>query len=284
MIAPLTRVCFIRGTMTLLHLTILAIVQGITEFLPISSSGHLILVGEWFKHMGEQDQGLALDVGTHLGTLAAVMVYFHTRVAQIFRGLWAIATRRRNADATLVTCLIIGTIPGLIGGALILLIDDSIMRHIPIIIVTSVVFGALLWVADTKSPQDKTIDTDLSLKHAALIGLAQMVALIPGTSRSGITMTTARFLGYQRQEAARFSFLLSIPVTAAAVLAVLAKLLLKHDGEALVLHDFFIVAAMTFVVALGAIHYLLKWLATHNFTPFVIYRFLLAALLTWWIF
>jgi undecaprenyl-diphosphatase len=268
--------------MTLLHLAILAIVQGITEFLPISSSGHLILVGEFFAQQGGQDQGLMIDVGTHLGTLVAVMVYFRDRVAQIFRGLWDIICRRKSFDGYLVWCLIVGTIPGLLGGAAIMLVDESLMRHVPIIIVTSLVFGALLWWTDKKGAQTKSIDQHLTIKHALYIGIAQMIALIPGTSRSGITMSMARYLGYARTEAARLSFLLSIPVTAAAVALYLLKIVIKPPAIEQV-QDFFIVAVMTFFVALGAIHYLLKWLTNHNFTVFVVYRILLAAVLVWWV-
>lgn len=268
--------------MSWLHLAILAVVQGITEFLPISSSGHLILVGEYFKRIGASDQGLMIDVGTHFGTLAAVMVYFRARVTQIFRGLWDIACQRKSFDGYLVWCLIVGTIPGLLGGAAIMLVDEALMRHVPIIIVTSIVFGALLWYADHTGVQKKTIDQNLTMRHAIIVGLAQMVALIPGTSRSGITMMAARFLGYERQEAARFSFLLSIPVTAAAVAVYLLKIAIDPPAIEQV-HDFFIVAVMTFFVALAAIHYLLKWLATHTFTAFVVYRFALAVVLIWWV-
>lgn len=261
--------------MSWVQLIVLAVVQGITEFLPISSSGHLILVGNYFASHGGADQGLMIDVGTHLGTLAAVILYFRARVAQMFRGLRDLITRRKTFDGYLTLCLIIGTIPGVIGGGLIVLLDDTLMRHVPIIIATSIVFGALLWWVDRKGAQNKTIDHNMTLKQAWYIGLAQMVALIPGTSRSGITMTMARYLGYGRVEAARFSFLLSIPVTAAAALVYLLKMALNPPDVQQV-HDFFIVAALSFVVALATIHWLLRWLTTHNFTPFVIYRFVLA--------
>ena len=190
--------------MSWVQLIVLAVVQGITEFLPVSSSGHLILVGNYFASHGGADQGLMIDVGTHLGTLAAVILYFRTRVAQMFRGLWDLVTRRKTFDGYLTLCLIVGTIPGLIGGGLIVLLDDALMRHVPIIIATSIIFGALLWWVDRKGGTSKTIDQHMTLKQAWTIGLAQMVALIPGTSRSGITMTAARFLGYGRVEAARF--------------------------------------------------------------------------------
>jgi undecaprenyl-diphosphatase len=272
--------------MTFLHLLVLSIVQGITEFLPISSSAHLILV-PYVLHM--PDQGLMIDVGAHLGTLVAVMLYFHARLAQMWCGVWEIVLRKpKSFDSTLVWCLAIGTIPGLIGGALIMLYDDTLMRHIWIIGVTSIVFGLLLWYADKRSSSIHTIETGLNLKRAFLIGLSQMVALIPGTSRSGITMTTARFLGFERSQAARFSMLLSIPVTAAAVLAYLAKIVImltKHEAIATAdIKAFFITAVLTFFVALGAIHFLLKWLQTHNFNVFVIYRLILGVVILWSVF
>lgn len=263
--------------MTFLHLLILSIVQGITEFLPISSSAHLILVP---YVLDMPDQGLMIDVGAHLGTLAAVMLYFHQRLLQMWRGVWEILLRKQKTfDSTLVYCLIVGTIPGLIGGALIMLYDDTLMRHIWIIGVTSIVFGLLLWYADKKSTSIYTIETGLTLKRAFYIGLAQLIALIPGTSRSGITMTAARFIGFERSQAARFAMLLSIPVTAAAVLAYLAKMVIKiieHEPiPASDIQAFFVTAVLTFFVALGAIHFLLKWLQTHNFTIFVVYRLIL---------
>lgn len=265
--------------MTLLHLFILSVVQGITEFLPISSSAHLILVP---YVLDMPDQGLMIDVGAHLGTLAAVMLYFHQRLLQMWRGVWEIVLRKEKTfDSTLVYCLIAGTIPGLIAGALIMLYDDALMRHVWIIGVTSIVFGLLLWYADKKSTSVYTIESGLTLKRAVLIGLAQVIALIPGTSRSGITMTAARFMGFERSQAARFAMLLSIPVTAAAVLAYIAKMVIKiaehQPFPASDIHDFFIVAVLTFFVALGAIHFLLRWLQTHNFTIFVIYRLILGS-------
>jgi undecaprenyl-diphosphatase len=269
--------------MTLAQLIILAIIQGITEFLPISSSGHLILIGHYFVENGGRDQGMMIDVGTHLGTLLAVMVYFQSRVLQIFKGLWDIVRRKKSFDSYITVCLICATIPGVLGGALIMLIDDALLRHVPIIIVTSIIFGALLWYADKKSRNSKTINDHMTIRHAIYMGLAQMIALIPGTSRSGITMTVARFLGYERQEAARFSFLMSIPVTAAAVSLYLVKIVVSPPAVEQI-HDFFLVAVLTFFVALGAIHFLLKWLAQHSFTIFVIYRFALALVLMWWIY
>lgn len=265
--------------MSYLHMLILSIVQGITEFLPISSSAHLILVP---YVLDMPDQGMMIDVGAHLGTLLAVMLYFHKRLAQMWHGVWDIILRKpKSFNTHLVYCLIVATIPGLLCGAAIMLYNDEILRHVWIIGVTSVVFGLLLWLADKRSVNRFTIEGHLTVKRAFYIGLAQVLALIPGTSRSGITMTAARFQGFERSEAARFAMLLSIPVTAAAVLAYLAKIMiryLEHDPlPTSDLHAFFITALMTFFVALGAIHFLIKWLQSHDFMVFVVYRLILSA-------
>ncbi len=267
--------------MTFLHLFVLSIVQGITEFLPISSSAHLILV-PYVLHM--PDQGLMIDIGAHLGTLAAVMLYFHQRLLQMWRGFGEIIFRKtKTFDTTLVYALIVGTIPGLVGGALITAYNEEMMRHIWIIGTTSIVFGLLLWFADKQSVNRYTIETGLTIKRAAIIGLSQVLALIPGTSRSGITMTAARFMGFERSQAARFSMLLSIPVTAAAVLYEFLKMGLKYAEHqpfpAGQIQDFFIVAALTFFIALVVIHFLLRYLQTHTFTAFVIYRLILGVLI-----
>ena len=271
--------------MTMLHLFILSIVQGITEFLPVSSSAHLILV-PYVLHI--PDQGMMIDIGAHLGTLIAVILYFHQRLLQMWHGVGEIILRKASPthgtfDSKLVYCLIVGTIPGLIGGALITSYNDELMRHVWIIGTTSIIFGLLLWFADSRSVSRYTIETGLTIKRAFIIGLSQVLALVPGTSRSGITMTTARFMGFERSQAARFSMLLSIPVTAAAVLYELLKMVIKfveHQPLTSVeIHDFFIVAGLTFFIALGVIHFLLRYLQTHTFTAFVVYRLILGVVI-----
>ena len=267
--------------MSFLHLLILSIVQGITEFLPISSSAHLILVPYVLKI---PDQGMMIDIGAHLGTLAAVMLYFNQRLVQMWYGLGEIILRRpKTFNTQLVYYMVVATIPGLIAGGLIMLYNDTLMRHVWIIGLTSIFYGVLLWFADKRSASHYTLEAGMTVKRAAIIGLSQVLALIPGTSRSGITMTAARFLGFERSQAARFSMLISIPITAAAVLAYIAKIAIQvmehkpfEHGEIL---DFFTTAMLTFFVALGAIHFLLRWLQTHNFNVFVIYRVILGILI-----
>ncbi len=189
---------------------ILALLQGLTEFLPISSSAHLILPS---RLLGWPDQGLAFDVAVHVGSLLAVMIYFRRDLLDLPRGAWAaLGSRRLNPEMQMLLLLGVATIPvGLAG----VLLDERVsgqLRSIAVIATTTVVFGLLLGLADWRGGRDRSLD----MRAAIAIGLAQALAVIPGTSRSGITMTAALFCGLDRQSAARFSFLLSIPVILAA--------------------------------------------------------------------
>ena len=205
--------------MTLLQIIVLAVVQGITEFLPISSSGHLILVPELTNW---PDQGIMMDVGVHVGTLLAVMVYFRADVARLFRAFLQMITFSKHYDKKerhLMLALILSTIPIVIFGGLAskLGLTDA-WRTIEVIGWTSIVFGLLLYWFDTKCGSHRDL-SELTFKNAAFIGFAQVLAIIPGTSRSGVTMTAARGLGFNRTDAARFSMLMSIPtIIAAAIL------------------------------------------------------------------
>lgn len=267
--------------MSTLHLIILAIVQGITEFLPISSSAHLMLVPQV---MGESDQGLMIDVGAHAGTLLAVVMIFWRETWQmtcggidILRGKW------KSVNAMLTGNLLIATIPGAVAGFAIITYKDTLMRHLPLIIVSNIIWATVLYFVDKYRPQDKSISADLTWKKSLFVGLAQMIALVPGTSRSGITMTAGRYLGFTRLEAARFSFMMSIPITLGAVLAVLVELIESHPGPEEI-RQFAIVAGLSFVTALATIWFLMKWLKRFNYTPFVIYRLLLAAVMIVWLY
>ena len=191
-----------------LQVVILAIVQGITEFLPVSSSAHLILPSQV---LGWPDQGLAFDVAVHLGTLMAVMTYYRRDLFAMIGGAGqAVTQRTMNDDLKLGLLVVLATIPAVLFG---FLGDDWIERELRsalVIAVTTLVFGALLWAADSFGKRQFSL-VRLGVIGAIFIGLAQALALIPGTSRSGITITAALALGYQREDAARFSFLLSIP-------------------------------------------------------------------------
>lgn len=262
--------------MTLLHLVVLAMVQGITEFLPISSSGHLVLVPAL---TGWPDQGLALDVAVHMGTLGAVILYFRRDVATMAIGALSLCRLRWNASAKLFTLVAAATIPVVIGGLAFKLLAGDALRSVEVIAWATIGFGILLYVADRVGHTGSRVEK-MGMRHALIIGMWQILALIPGTSRSGITMTAGRFLGYDRTESARFSMLLSIPtILAAGVL--LGVDVVKADDFHLGV-DVALGAAFAFVSALAALIVMMRWLKHQTFTPFVIYRLGLgAALLTW---
>lgn len=265
----------ITDSMPLLHLVVLAVVQGVTEFLPISSSAHLILVPAL---TGWPDQGLALDVAMHVGTLAAVMLYFRHEMAALGCGLTHALAGRRTAEARLVLQVIAATVPVVVAGLLLKDRIESDWRSAALITVTTLVFGVLLWLADRRGRTGAGTVAGLSWRAALIIGLAQVLALVPGVSRSGITMTAALFLGQSRPEAARFSFLLAIPTTAGAGVLTGADLL--QSGDAALQGDALIAAVLAFVSAYLAIAGLMSWLRRATFTPFVVYRIALAAALT----
>jgi undecaprenyl-diphosphatase len=266
--------------MPILSLVLLAIIQGVTEFLPISSSGHLAL----FPALtGQTDQGLLIDVSLHVGTLAAVMVYFRKETADALRGTGHLLTRRWDTvESKLAFLLALATVPVVIAGGLLSALGlTEAMRSVEVIAWASIVFGIVLWIADMKGAQEK-VAGDWSWRDAAIMGLAQAVALIPGTSRSGITMTAARGLGYTRVEAARLSLLMSIPTILAS--GILATKDLVEAGDQTLGLDALIGAGLSFVAALLALTLMMRMLRTWSMTPFVIYRVALGVLLLVWVY
>jgi len=267
--------------MTALHLFFLAIVQGITEFLPISSSGHLILIPVL---TGWPDQGLLMDVSVHIGTLVAVLLYFREDTKGLFLaflGACGVAPARRAVENTIYGkmfwYLVVATIPVVVVGLIFEVtgLEDA-MRLASLIAATSIIFGLLLFIADHKGATDKMMDS-MKMKPALIIGLAQVLALIPGTSRSGITVTAARWLGFQRQEAARFSMLLSIPTIMAA--GTLKGIDLVKSGNELVWVHVAFASSISCLAALAAIYMMMRWLSHANMTIFVAYRVLLGLVL-----
>ncbi|MEL7451529.1 MAG: undecaprenyl-diphosphate phosphatase [Pseudomonadota bacterium] len=256
--------------MELIHIIVLAIVQGLTEFLPVSSSAHLILVP---RFLGWEDQGLAFDVAVHVGTLTAVVWYFRKDLRTISAAwLHSLSSGTRSRDSRLAWAVLLGTIPvGLCG----LLFGDFIettLRSPMVIAGTTIGFGVLLWLADLWGPQRRD-EHHLDRLDILLVGCAQALALIPGTSRSGITMTAALALGLTRSGAARFSFLLSIPLILLAGGLETVKLV---QSEVAV--DWLSLLLGTLLSALSAylcIRLFLSFLERVGMLPFAVYRLLL---------
>ena len=263
--------------MELFQIVILALVQGITEFLPISSSAHLILPSQVF---GWADQGLAFDVAVHLGSLIAVMAYFRKDI-QILVTAWCLSFTKvgKTPDSEQGWFIIYATIPAVIFGLLLdILVGDSI-RQLWVIATTTILFALLLAFADKR--RGRNTDSEITLKKALIIGLFQALALIPGTSRSGITMTAALLLGLSRETAARFSFLLSIPLILAA--GCLKALELLQSNLAVDWLSMAMGAGLSAVSAYACIYLFLGWIDKIGFMPFVLYRLLLGAVLIWFI-
>jgi undecaprenyl-diphosphatase len=259
---------------------VLAVVQGITEFLPISSQAHLLLVPAL---AGWPDQGLTIDVAVHVGTLGAVIAYLWRESWAMLTGLWRLIRRRRGSPGLrLIGLLILGTIPVVGAGYLLKETTGGAgLRSLEIVAWATLVFGLLLYAVD------KTCLTVRRMEHLGagsvlIIGLFQVLALLPGTSRAGITMTAARLLGYERPDAARFSMLLSIPTIIAS--GVLLGMDLWHSGNSRLGLAAILAAALSFVTAFIAIAVMMSWLRRASFTPFVVYRVLLGIFLLIWVY
>ncbi|MEQ5872371.1 undecaprenyl-diphosphate phosphatase [Sagittula sp. NFXS13] len=261
--------------MPLFYLMILALVQGVTEFLPISSSGHLILLPNL---TGMADQGQAIDVAVHVGTLGAVILYFWHDVREAAVGTPRMLTGRTDTPGSrLAFLLLVATIPVIIAGLILKITGlNDLMRSTAVIGWTMLVFGILLYWADKTGPEIKE-DHDWNLPDAIKMGLWQAVALIPGTSRSGITITAARMLGYTRQDGAKLAMLMSIPTILAS--GTLLGLEVASEANAALMRDAAIGAAFAFVAAFGALALMMRLLKSVSFTPYVIYRVILGLIL-----
>ena len=279
--------------MTFLEMLILAIVQGITEFLPISSSGHLILVPVF---TGSEDQGPMIDIAVHIGSLLAIIVYFFKDAWGLARGGFAtIGIGHAPEQKKLFWWIILGTIPAVIIGLSIkmglfngiaqdwfglTLVDDDLLtslRLTDLIAFNLIFYGILLGLADHFGREDRNYE-DMTWRDGLLVGAAQALALIPGTSRSGVTMTAARVLGFGRVEAARFSFLLSIPAVAGAGVLIVPDLM---GAGADMLREAFITGVLTFIAAFATMAFLMNFLKKASMMVFVVYRIAMGALLLW---
>ena len=259
--------------MSTVEVIILAIIQGLTEFLPISSSAHLILPSAM---LGWQDQGLAFDVAVHVGTLLAVMLYFRRDIGQLTVGWVQSLAGKHSTDSKLAWWVILATIPAGLAGLLAADLIETFLRSPYVIAITTIVFGLALWLADVTAKQQQTM-AQMGWKQALLIGVAQALALIPGTSRSGITMTAALMLGLDRVSAARFSFLLSIPIIVLSGGYQASKLIAEPTHYDM--HGIILGAVLSFVSAFICIHLFLKVIERMGMLPFVIYRLLLGVVL-----
>ncbi len=265
--------------MTVFQAIILAILQGLTEFLPISSSAHLILPSQI---LGWPDQGLAFDVAVHIGTLLAVMTYFRIELRQMTMAWFSsVFKQQHSADSRLAWGVLWGSIPVGVVGFLFKGFIEQNLRSTLVIAIATLLFAFVLWFADSRAGKNNRDEHKLRTKDILVIGLAQMLALIPGTSRSGATITAGLLMGLTREGAARFSFLLSIPVILLAG-GLKALDLIQQDG----LVDISMLSLGVVISAVSAflcIHVFLKLLEKVGMLPFVIYRLILGSVLLYWV-
>ena len=260
--------------MPLYHIVILAIIQGLTEFLPVSSSGHLVLTHHLMGNAGADlcwKTNRLMDVAVHVGTLFSVLVYFRKDILMmITQGL-----TKNSEGSVLLKHIIIASLPIIIVGYALQQWQPSLLCLLEVMAWMTLIFGVVLWFAD-KFDTDKNLK-NIQMKDSLLIGLSQILALIPGVSRSGITMTSARFLGFSRTEAARFSLLLSIIAISGA--GSLGGLEIIKEGNVSLGLEILTAILLSFLSGWIAIHLMMKWLAKSTFKPFAIYRVILGILL-----
>ncbi|MGD1935692.1 MAG: undecaprenyl-diphosphate phosphatase [Candidatus Phaeomarinobacter sp.] len=263
--------------MPLSQLIVLAIIQGLTEFLPISSSGHLALVDEM---TGWADQGVLIDVAFHVGSLFAVLIYFRKDVGELLGGSVALARGEMTEPGRLALYLILASVPIFVVGYVVVsagLVDS--VRGAATIAWANMIFAGLLYWGDKAGGTTKKL-SEMSLGQALIVGMSQIAAIIPGASRSGVTMMAARFLGFDRREAARFSMLLAIPTILGAGAAATREL--AQTADIALQSDAIIAAFLSFLAAWASIAVFMRLMETMSLTPFVIYRVVLgAALLVW---
>ena len=260
--------------MGITQLIVLAIVQGLTEFLPISSSGHLILVPSLF---GWTDQGLAFDVAVHFGSLIAVFIFFREDIYSLLSGLQDVLTGRVSSfNARMVWNLGVGTIPAGIAGLLFAAWIAANLRDPLVVVITLATYGILMAVVDRYASAKRSI-ADIRIRDAFLIGCGQALALIPGTSRSGITITVGRFLGIARHDAAKFSFLLSVPIVLMATL--LEVVLLVTGDRPVVWSNLVLGICISALVGYVSIAFFMRMVSVIGLLPFAIYRLVLAAVI-----
>jgi len=262
------------------QLIIFSIIQGLTEFLPVSSSGHLVI---YLNYLKWSDQSNLMAVAVHLGTLGAVVIYFWRDIISMICGFLRQINGHKNYEGQLAWIIIIGTLPAILVGFCISYFNWGLhLNTVPVIAWTVLIYGILLGIMDKYSPQVFIMD-HMTFKQSLLVGCAQALALIPGTSRSGACITMMRRLGYKRADSAKFSFLLSIPAIIGASVLTLKKAL--HDQVSI--SDFQqagMAALIAFVAGLCAISLMMRWLRTVSYQPYVWYRIALGLGLLYWVY
>jgi undecaprenyl-diphosphatase len=265
---------------------VMGVVQGLTEFLPVSSSGHLIIVPALLGWHDPFITSLAFSVMLHIGTLAALLIYFRADWLRLVpAGLATIRDRsfESDADRRLAWLLVVATIPALLIGVFLNDPIESRFREVGLVAVMLVIGGVILWLAERNGSR-RLLAVDLTFPRALAIGLAQALALIPGISRSGISIAAGLFTGLNRESAARFSFLMATPVTAAAAAYESLKVIRGDLGVSVPIGPLLIGLAASFVFGIVAISVLLRFLRTRSTDIFVAYRILIAAVvLVWWL-
>ncbi len=260
--------------LTWMQVVILSLVQGLTEFLPVSSSAHLILVPNM---LGFEDQGLAFDIAVHVGTLVAVITYFRAEIVRMVRDfIKSLFGKKITEDAKLLWCIGFATIPVGLAGLFLHHWVETALRSPIVIAITTIFFGLILWWSDAAQRHQRKLSA-IYWRDVIVIGVAQALSLIPGTSRSGITLTAGLFSGFTKEAAARFSFLLSIPVILLA--GGLETVKLVHSNLNIDWMSLGLGVLISAVSGYLCIHYFLKWLNTVGLFPFVLYRIFLGIFL-----
>ncbi len=264
--------------MILYHIILLAVIQGLTEFLPVSSSGHLGLFHCAIDQCDRWDaENMVMDIAVHVGTLLSVLLYFWRDVLRMLCGVKDITLGERNSDNSKLTLyVLISSVPVIMAGLILHLYEPDWLKTLHVIAWATIIFGVVLWWADRQEVATRSVK-DLTFKDAIIIGAAQILALIPGTSRSGITMSAARFLGFSRKEAAHYSMLLAMVAISGA--GALMGLSLLKNGDMSIGLDALIAAIFSFVAGLLAITLMMKFLEKSTFKVFAIYRVILGVAL-----
>jgi undecaprenyl-diphosphatase len=260
--------------MTPFHAVVLGLVQGATEFLPVSSSGHLILVP---RLLGWPDQGLAFDAAIHLGTVLALLIYFAEELRRLGKGVLA----RRPVDCRLAAGVLLGSIPAGLAGLAFKHVIETRLRSVTVVAASTIFWALVLWWADQRAARNRVHDLrEVGIGRALVVGLAQPLALIPGTSRSGITLSAGLFSGLDRSTAARFAFLVGLPITVAAGLLE-ATAVVRGGLTGVGLGVAALGVATSFVAGFAAIRFLVSYLQRRTLLVFVAYRVVLGLLLLW---